>query len=36
MLKAKGEKSNPNEVAKRILANLEKNDLIEKVFIFII
>ena len=30
-LKAKNQKVNPNEVAKKIVENIEKNDLIEKV-----
>lgn len=30
-LKSRGESANPNEVAKRIVASLEKNDLIDKV-----
>ena len=30
-LKSRGEKANPSEVAKEIVAALEKNDLIEKV-----
>jgi arginyl-tRNA synthetase len=30
-LKAKGQKANPVEVAQKIVANLPKNDLIEKV-----
>ncbi len=30
-MKAKGQKANPNEVGQKIVANLDKTDLIEKV-----
>ena len=30
-LKTRGQKANPNEVAQKIVSNIEKNELIEKV-----